>query len=167
MAPDQSLAAGTADIADMGIFNKHKKSWRDINRRPASSSFVPFRGPSHECLMIKRLSPLSAQRSHRCGQERLDCEHTSTPSTKLTPTNANVVGDHKRYATSSWNAETGWKNETECGEACVDIKRILCSSSMAVQAAKMILRTGLLGQFQAVPSTVLQVIISKQKQRSI
>ncbi|EQL29762.1 hypothetical protein BDBG_07318 [Blastomyces gilchristii SLH14081] len=49
MAPDQSLAAGTADIADMGIFNKHKKSWRDISRRPASSSFVPFRGPSHEC----------------------------------------------------------------------------------------------------------------------
>ena len=40
-------------------------------------------------------------------------------------------------------------------QPCIEISKILNNPTLAVRAAKMLIRTGLLGQFRAVPSTVL------------
>ena len=47
-----------------------------------------------------------------------------------------------------------WADKTPCE----DIKKVLCSPAMAAQAAKMMIRTGLLEQFRAVPPAVVKYI---------
>ena len=59
----------------------------------------------------------SARSSHRCATAKSACALTFTPSTRPTPTNANAAMDVKRYDTSYWNAETGVRNDKECGQA--------------------------------------------------
>ena len=55
--------------------------------------------------------------SHRCALARSAYALTYTPSTRPTPTNANVAADLRQYATFSSSAGIGWRNDTRCGQA--------------------------------------------------
>ncbi|KAL2182280.1 hypothetical protein L209DRAFT_760404 [Thermothelomyces heterothallicus CBS 203.75] len=52
-------------------------------------------------------------------------------------------------------------------QPCVDVKRILCNPTIAVQAAKIVLRTGLFKQIQDRPVYSTPVIIPSVDAREL
>ena len=66
---------------------------------------------------------------HGCVQVRIIHGSTFTPSTRPIKTNVSVVMNLRRYSTFCSNAETGWNNDIECGQASL---YALTSSALSI-----------------------------------
>lgn len=102
------------------IHKTMKTKWI-VTWKEAKYGREPFRlgvKPGKQHLASRREHPeRSAPLSPRRAPARLACVHTSPQSTRLTPANANVAMAHKTCGISSWNADTGQKNDIKCGQA--------------------------------------------------